>query len=61
MGQSEPAPMTAPVGGSVHRMNMGWMDGWMDGWFASSPYLNQHSVTLNLFWLLTFDHFFKFF
>jgi len=30
MGQSEPAPMTAPVGGSVHRMNMGWMDRWMD-------------------------------
>ncbi len=31
------------------------------GWFASFsftslPYVNQHSTTVNLFWLLTFDH-----
>jgi hypothetical protein len=37
--------------------------GWA-GWFASFsftylPYVNQHSTTVNLFWLLTFDHLFS--
>ncbi len=36
--------------------------GWA-GWFAffsltSLSYVNQYSTTVNLFWLLTFDHFF---
>jgi hypothetical protein len=42
--------MIAPVGRSVHRM----MDGLCFS-SASLPYVNQHSTTLNLFWLLTFD------
>jgi hypothetical protein len=41
-GQSEPAPMTAPVGCSVHRMGV---------LFSSCPWLsgNQHSTTVNVF------------
>jgi hypothetical protein len=45
-GQSEPTPMTAPVGRSVHRM------GWMIRLFFIRLF------TLRFFWLLTFDHFF---
>jgi hypothetical protein len=46
--------MTAPVARSVHRM--GWMIFLSS--FASLPYVNQHSITVNLFWLLTFDPFY---
>jgi hypothetical protein len=46
-GETELAPMTAPVDCSVHRM----------GWPFSScswPSVNQHGTTVNNFWLLTF-------
>ncbi len=42
--QSEPpAPMTVPVGRSVHRMMASCFSS------ASSPYVNQHSTTVNVF------------
>jgi hypothetical protein len=43
-------PMTAPVGRSVHRMGCVFH-------LPLYPKVNQHSTTVNLFWLLTFDHF----
>jgi hypothetical protein len=46
--------MIVPVGRSVHRM--GWMIVLFS--FAFLPYVNQHSATVNLFWLLIFDHLF---
>jgi len=52
-GQSEPAPMTAPVGHSVHRMGLD------DSPIFHSPlYLTlTNSLPLSiLFGLLTFDH-----
>ncbi len=39
-------------------LSIGWA-GWFASFsFTSLPYVNQHSTTVNLFWLLTFDHFF---
>jgi len=37
-----------PVDRSLHLMGCGLS-------FASSPYVNQYSTTVNLFWLLTFE------
>jgi hypothetical protein len=48
-GQSEPVPMTTPAGHSVHRDGLCFSS-------ASLPYVNQRSTTVNLFWLLSFDH-----
>jgi hypothetical protein len=39
-------------------LSIGWA-GWFASFsFTSLPYVNQHSTTVNLFWLLTFDHLF---
>jgi hypothetical protein len=39
-------------------LSIGWA-GWFASFsFTSLPYVNRHSTTVNLFWLLTFDHFF---
>ncbi len=51
MGQSEPAPISAPVGRSVH--TMGCISS-----FGFWPVLSQHCTTVNLFGLLTFDPFY---
>jgi hypothetical protein len=53
LGQSEPAPMTAPVGRSVHRMGCLFSS-------RSWPSVNQHRTTVNFFWLLTFGFFLPF-
>jgi hypothetical protein len=40
-------------------LSIGWA-GWFASFsFTSLPYVNQHSTTVNLFWLLTFHHFFS--
>jgi hypothetical protein len=39
-------------------LSIGWA-GWFASFsFTSLPYVNQHSTTVNLFWLLTFHHLF---
>jgi hypothetical protein len=50
--QSEPAPMTPPVGRSVHRMGHIFSSG-------SRHYVNQHWSTVKPFQLLTFDFSFQ--
>ncbi len=45
----KPTPMTALVGHSIHRVGC---------IFHLPLYPNQHSTTINVFWLLTFDLFF---
>ncbi len=38
-------------------LSIGWASWFASFSFVSLPSVNKHSTTLNLFWLLTFDHF----
>jgi hypothetical protein len=37
-------------------LSIGWAGWFVSFSFVSLPYVNQHSTTVNLFWLLSFDH-----
>jgi hypothetical protein len=40
-------------------LSIGWAGFFASFSFVSLPYGNQHSTTVNPFWLLTFDHFLR--